>query len=283
MAHVTTCSVVMAASVLVCGSRSWLTATSADVAFQLHQHHLVVAKGSIGALNGLNLLIDTGTIPSVVDARVARKLQVQAEPSVAVAFGQKISSGSAVLDDVRVGPIQSGPLSVGVGDLSYLRDVRVDAIVGLDVLARTSFTIDYRRHTLQFGPRDREGSFVPLELVWPFLTVRMTIGRQSVRLLLDTGSRDLVLFKTRLPASLSNAPWSGDKTIQYASGTAYLRRVDLHDARLGTDRWPALTAWTLDRVPLGYPPAIDGVLGVLALDPARAAFDFERNEFGWSR
>ena len=38
-----------------------------EVPFELYQHHLVVTKGSIGPLNGLNLLIDTGTIPSVVD------------------------------------------------------------------------------------------------------------------------------------------------------------------------------------------------------------------------
>jgi hypothetical protein len=102
MAHVTTCSVVMAASVLVCGSRSWLTATSADVAFQLHQHHLVVAKGSIGALNGLNLLIDTGTIPSVVDARVAaarfafqRALERRQDDSVRVRHRVPASGGSS--------------------------------------------------------------------------------------------------------------------------------------------------------------------------------------------
>jgi hypothetical protein len=44
-----------------------------------------------------------------------------------------------------------------------------------------------------------------------------------------------------------------------------------------------LTAWALDRVPNGYPPSVDGVLGVMALGCQRVRFDFERNEFGWSR
>ena len=39
----------------------------ANVPFDLYQRHLVVAKGAIGPLTGLNLLIDTGTIPSMVD------------------------------------------------------------------------------------------------------------------------------------------------------------------------------------------------------------------------
>jgi hypothetical protein len=47
--------------------------------------------------------------------------------------------------------------------------------------------------------------------------------------------------------------------------------------------WDKLPAWTLDRVPHGYPPSIDGVLGVLSLGCRRVRFDFEKGEFGWSR
>ena len=105
----------------------------------------------------------------------------------------------------------------------------------------------------------------------------MTIGGQQVRLLVDTGSSDLVLFKSRMPAALSHAPWRGDKTVQYASGAARLQRLDLRQVRLGTRVWDKLTAWALDRVLDGYPPSIDGVLGVRALDCQRVQFDFERN------
>jgi predicted aspartyl protease len=111
----------------------------------------------------------------------------------------------------------------------------------------------------------------------------MTIAGHQVRLLVDTGSRDLVLFKTRVPAGLSNAPWRGDKTVQYASGVERLRRLDLRQIGLGADQWDTLPAWVLDRVAEGYPPGIDGVLGVLALGCQRVRFDFERSEFGWSR
>jgi hypothetical protein len=39
------------------------------VAFKLLEQHLVVVKGSVTELRDLNLLIDTGTIPSVLDTR----------------------------------------------------------------------------------------------------------------------------------------------------------------------------------------------------------------------
>jgi hypothetical protein len=164
-----------------------------------------------------------------------------------------------------------------------LKGVRVDAIVGLDVLAHTSFSIDYQGRTLSFAPTGGEDTVAPLELTSPFLTVRLTIAGQPVRLLVDTGSSDLVLFKTRMPAGLSDAPWRGDKTVQYASGPARLRRLDLRQVGLGAQVWDKLPAWALDRMPDGYPPSIDGVLGVRALGCQRVRFDFERNELGWSQ
>ena len=54
----------------------------ADVPFDLVEQHLIVAKGSIAGLRGLNLLIDTGTTPSVVDKRVAKRLRLKGEPSM---------------------------------------------------------------------------------------------------------------------------------------------------------------------------------------------------------
>jgi hypothetical protein len=196
----------------------WSTESIAEVPFELHQQHLVVTKGSIGQLNDLRLLMDTGTIPSVVDARVARKLHLRTESSMLVAFGQQVPVQKAVVDGFRVGSVVSGPVPVGVGDLSYLQRARIDAIVGLDVLARRSFSIDYQSRVLRFAPACREHSIVPLELVWPFLTVRMTIAGQLVRLLVDTGSSDVVLFKSRMPASLSRPRWTGDKTVQFKQG-----------------------------------------------------------------
>jgi predicted aspartyl protease len=254
------------------------------VPFELYQHHLIVTRGSIGRLNGLSLLIDTGSIPSVVDGRIARKLHLQAEPSMVVAFGQSVPIQSTVLDGFHIGPMRSGRVPAAISDLSYLEGVRIDAIVGLDVLARTSFSIDYRSHVLMFAPTGREDWVAPLELAWPFLTVRMTIAGQQVRLLVDTGSSDLVLYKSRVPDALSSARWRGDKTVRYASGVARLQRLDLRQVGLGGHVFDKLEGWTLDRVPHGHhPTSIDGVLGVLALGCTRVRFDFERNELGCSR
>jgi len=88
------------------------------VPFALYQHHLIVTKGSIGSPNGLSLLIDTGTIPSMVDSRIARKLNVQAEPSILVAFGQRVDVQSTILNGFRIGARQPGTVSAGVSEPS---------------------------------------------------------------------------------------------------------------------------------------------------------------------
>lgn len=284
-ASVTASSAKAAESVKHAGDAALVRSSDAigEIPFELYQHHLIVTSGSIGRLSGLSLLIDTGSIPSVVDGRIARKLHLRAEPSMLVAFGKGVPSQSAVLEGFHIGPMRSGPVPAGVSDLSYLEGVSIDAIVGLDVLARTSFRIDYRTRTLAFSPAGREDWVAPLELAWPFLTVRMTIGGQTVRLLVDTGSSDIVLYKSRLPAGLSGARWRGDKTVQYASGVARLQRLQLREVGLGEHVFDKLEGWVLDRAPQGKPTSIDGILGVRSLGCTRVRFDFERNELGCSQ
>jgi hypothetical protein len=120
MAHGRTWWGAVVACLLVSGPPLRSTATTAELPFELYQHHLVVIKGSIGPLSDLNLLIDTGTIPSMVDTRIARKLRLHAESSTLVAFGQQVRIESAIVDGFHIGSVHSGPVPVGVADLSYL-------------------------------------------------------------------------------------------------------------------------------------------------------------------
>jgi predicted aspartyl protease len=257
---------------------------AADVPFELLEQHLIVVRGSVAGVRDLNLLIDTGTIPSVIDGRIARKLRLHTEPSQVVAFGQTVRAASTTsLTGLRIGMLEPGQIPAAIGDLSYLQQGRVDAIVGLDVLARRSFGIDYRARTLSFGPAGREDAVAPLQVVWPFLAVRLFVSGRPMQLLVDTGSRDLVLFKSRMPAALLPLPWKGDKTILHASGVAHLLRYDLRQVTLGDQHWENLSGFVLDASTASYPPGIDGVLGVRAIGGTQVRFDFERGELGWSK
>ena len=139
--------------------------------FKLRDGYQVIARGAIAGLDEINLAIDTGTIPSIVDWRIAKKLRLDIRESENVAFGHKSRGARTILPDVRLGPIRADSLIAGVGDLSFL-GCCVDAIIGVDVLTRRSFSIDYDQRLLTFGPLVASDRSVPLEVIPPFLIVR---------------------------------------------------------------------------------------------------------------
>jgi hypothetical protein len=219
-------------------------------------------------------------MPTMVDKRVARKLAVHVEGGAEfVAFGKKSQTLTAVLPDVRIGPLSAGQVTAGVGDLSFLHGV--DAVVGLDVLSRSSFSIDYEKRQLVFGPvAARQGS-IPLEATPPFLTVQLAVSGRPVRLLVDTGSRRLVLFERRVHDRLPPMQLHGELLMYHLSGTSRLDRVILPLLGLGGSTIERVEGFLSDASVDHYPAGIDGVLGLRVLAPKHAGFDFERNRLAF--
>jgi predicted aspartyl protease len=256
-----------------------LGSPAAPLKFDLVERHLVVVHGAIGRLEGLRLLIDTGANPTMIDRRVAKKLALELQESEFIAFGQKTRVARAVLPEIRMGSFRAEAVPAGVGDLSFLHGV--DAIIGLDVLTKASFAIDYEDRQIAFGPVDTETRAVRLEATPPFLTVQLKIAGRPVRLLLDTGSARLVLFERRMAGRLPPLAPHGELVIYHLSGSSSLRRVLL--TGLDADGWTLgrVEAFLSDAPVDGYPAGIDGVLGVRVLAEKHASFDFERGRFGF--
>jgi predicted aspartyl protease len=252
----------------------------APVKFDLIEQHQIVVRGSIGPLEGLKFLIDTGSIPSMVDRKVARKLGVVTEGGIEfVSFGKKSRSLIAVLEDLRVGPFHAGNVTASVGDLSFLHGV--DAVIGLDVLFRSSFGIDYEKHELRFGPVVTRQPSVLLEATPPFLTVQLTLAGKPVRLLVDTGSRRLILFERRMHDRLPVLSHHGELAMYHLAGESRLTRVILPHLEVGGSIIDRAEGFLSDASVEHYPAGIDGVLGLRVLAPKHADFDFERNRLGF--
>ncbi len=253
--------------------------TPSTLKFDLRERYQVVVHGAIGPLERLKLLIDTGSIPSMVDRSVAKKLGVEVQESKIVAFGQKSRVLTAVLPNVRLGPLRADAVTAGVGDLSFLHGV--DAIIGLDVLARSSFSIDYETREVAFGPLVARKPTVRLEVTPPFLTVQLTLAGRPVRLLVDTGSRRLVLFERRMRDRLPRLPVQGELMLYHLSGTSQLHRLSLPPLDVGGTTIEHLEGFLSDAPVDGYPSEIDGVLGVRVLASKHAEFDFDRGRLGF--
>jgi len=149
----------------------------------------------------------------MVDRRVTKKLGVDVQESeiVAVAFGQKSRDLTTVLPNVRLSPLRAESVTAGVGDLSFLNGV--DAIIGLDVLTRSSVSIDYETRQVAFGPLVPREPTVQLEGTPPFLTVRLALAGRPIRRLVDTGSWCLVLFERRMRDRLPHMLGQGEKLL----------------------------------------------------------------------
>jgi hypothetical protein len=252
---------------------------SNSLKFELLEQYQIVVRGAIGPLAGLKLLIDTGSTPSMVDRRVAKKLALTFQTREFESFGQRLRAQTAVLPSIRLGPLNAEAVEAGVGDLSYLHGV--DAIVGLDVLSRSSFSIDYKEHQLVFGPMEAGRPSIPMEATPPFLTMRMAIAGRPVRLLVDTGSGRLVLFARRMHDRLPVLQVHGELLMYHLSGTSKLDRVILPLLTVGGSIIDRLEGFMSDAPVDDYPSGIDGVLGLRALASKHADFDFERNRLAF--
>jgi hypothetical protein len=215
----------------------------------------------------------------MVDRRVAKKLGVDVQESEIVAFGDRSRVLTTVLPNIRLGPLRADAVTAGVGDLSFLHGV--DAIIGLDVLLRSSFSIDYETRQVAFGPLVAREPMVRLEVTPPFLTVQLALAGRPFRLLVDTGSRRLVLFERRVRDRLPRLPVHGEQLLYHLSGTSRLHRVLLPPLDAGGTTIEHLEGFMSDAPIDGYPPEIDGVLGLRVLASKRAEFDFERGRLGF--
>src|SRR5262249_2921890 len=123
------------------------------VPFQLHRGHIIVAKCSIGGLNDLTAIIDTGASETVLDIAWARKLRLAFEPDSATFISHQAKVWAVTIPALELGPIRADHLPGIAADLSSLRaelGFRPQVVIGMDVLHRSSFVIDYQSHRLVF-------------------------------------------------------------------------------------------------------------------------------------
>jgi predicted aspartyl protease len=252
--------------------------------FRLYQNYLIVAQGSLGKLKKRNLLIDTGANPTVVDERVAQQLSVKPLPDSGRALG--LISGSvngrfAVLSSVAVGPLRAKNLRVAVADLSALNSkigVRVDAVVGVDVLGQGAFRIDYERKEMIFGPVDFDSTAIPFGSDDVFVTVPITVDDRFFQIMVDTGSAGVVLFANRVGELHRQLPLAGLARMTSLGGAAPIPVVRLERLRVGSQDLGPRNAYIARELACCN---FDGVLGVSALRVRQIEFDFPRRLVGW--
>jgi hypothetical protein len=164
-------------------------------------------------------LLDTGAETNLLEAKLARKLGIEAT------FQSKLitAAGTSAVGGTNVGLVSLGPVEAadqqflftslaGVHALSS--DIR--GILGQPFLSHFDYTLDFQNHELVFGKAaPAAGSAIPFRLI----RNRMAISTNQGDLVVDSGISMLFLFR--------RAPLNGSSSaIQAASGLTSLVSLD---------------------------------------------------------
>lgn len=252
-----------------------------EVPFRLFGNHLVVITGSLGESQSRLLLIDTGTNPSVVDRETARELGLQemaGQSTDVYVTNATVRTYLAVLPNVAFGPVRREAIVVNVADLSWLRQrtgIRVDAVIGLDVLDQLKFQIDYSSRRIRFGDVVMSGTKVPVTEIDRLLMVAAQVNGTKVNLMVDTGGSSIVLFPDGVPkGSREIAPGPRTK-ISNLAGQAVADQMEVSHVWLGhTDLGRTLVV-KMDKSPSHN---VQGILGISAQMFSRITFDLGRGQ-----
>ena len=201
----------------------------------------------------LRVMLDTGTDPSAIDARLARRLALHTGGSgLGVgAVSAEVPFTEAVLPWLRIGDLTIRDLFAPAVDLRG-SPFDVDVVLGYNVLRQLALRIDYRRELLTLAHPDlgiptlQPGVALPLAFFEHFPALRdVAIGGHTVALAtLDTGSNAALTVGPDLGAALGLQAHAG---APLGSGAGF-GMVPLSPLRRRSHGCPNLARRKADRV-----------------------------------
>jgi predicted aspartyl protease len=253
------------------------------VPFRLYWGYLIIAEGSIGNVNNLSFEVDTGAYPSVIDEKIVRKLGLAERPTRVNLSKKSMDTQLVVVPSLVLGPVRAESIPALSQDLSFLQRAlghKVDGIVGLDVLRKGSFTIDYRAKEMVFGAIENLTSSTPFVTDTPVVTISMRLRTRQLRVVIDTGAPDFMLFQSRVPET-TGLQLLGAENVADVSGGFQRRKVHMPEVYLGNESIGAQVAFVMDDQK-DEGDIFDGILGFRELRFSKIALDFEHRRFWWT-
>lgn len=253
-----------------------------EIPFQLLQNFGIVVRGGIGPVNNLNFLVDTGAVPSVLSERLASRIGATGTPGAFALLDKDTTAVYVTVDEVHLGSIRVCGLPMAVVDLARferLLGIRIDAIIGLDVLARQSFSIDYKHRTITPGLSGLARHGVPVEIHRssgaPYWMLPIRLGGHNFRVLLDTGANNFTLFEGRTQNTTSD-PRAPNGIKETSAPRLRSSLLMIGDTPLKMQSVVAIKS-----APPEVLQEVDGVLGPAALGIVRIEFDWENKCLRW--
>lgn len=246
--------------------------------FELISDFVVIVQGQADELGGLRFILDTGSSHTVLDRRVADRLGLQRHPGRVMNFDRYIPVDWTDVPEIRVGPIRAMALRVMVVNLAEVSAFgqKADGILGLDLLGRgRKLVIDYEKRlmSVETDPQSEGGAPPPNGFAIP-----VVVQGVPMRFLVDTGLRDMLIYRERLRGGLPHLRTEGEPK-KVMIGRLQATKVSLPGVQIfGRD---AMSPVFLIDGPKTDVDAIDGYLGPTSLHAKRLELDFASRVLRW--
>lgn len=254
-----------------------------EVPFQLIDGWAIVLDGTLGGLHHQKMLIDTGAVPSAISTRVAKRLRLLGSVQELSLMNRSIEVERVRVPRVQLGPVAVEALDMAAMDLGRIElalGVRIDAVIGLDLLARRNFTLDYHRKKLVFVSGTNAAGAIAFQMLHEaggtYILIPLSSGGEELQVLLDTGTKDLMLFQRRLAGSLKQLHIQVQTFNLNVGGKDAVAEVEIPSVNVGpmSRHKQKAYVWTTPERNLRN---FDGLLGPTALGATAVAFDFDRH------
>jgi predicted aspartyl protease len=215
------------------------------VRFRLVHDTLIVISLTANDQGPFEFVLDTGADTTIVDPSLASSLSlVPAGLQQQSTLAGVRELACSLIASMAMGPGTTENVKVLVEDLSELRkmDPRIAGIAGQNFLSHFNYLLDYPKHWLRIEQTDEierafYGDRVSMERGQNRMIVRaeaQSVGRATLRLLLDSGASTLAL----LPASCAALDLSvqGDAVETTSSGNVGLRVGRIHKLIVGSQQ-----------------------------------------------
>jgi hypothetical protein len=245
------------------------------IPLKIFNNYLLVVEAHLGGSpQPQNFVLDTGTAPSVINATLVKQLGLATISSTVADIGNIIPTQASTMPEIDLGPVRAVSLPVHVQDLSRLeRDlgIPIAGIIGLDVLSKSSFCLDYDKREIEFGDVSHVGIAVHLDAFAGLAVAEVRVEGRAARMLVDTGTDRVVL----LGGNFADLGWLALRNTSQSGRSLVDRKMPVQvfsapDIVFGEQHFSNERAYL---VPGSTDPLFDGLLGVRALGFRGLSYD----------
>ena len=227
------------------------------VRFKSPHRSLMVVEVRVNGLGPYPFLLDTGATSSSVDPNLSDSLHLPLARTVRIAsWTDTVDARRVSVQNLSIGPVNSGPLYVLVQPIVELKSVApgVRGVLGQDVLLRSNYLIDNRKHRIQF---DSDGNLLlelggdriqtafartrigEMETRLISIPVQTELTAQPLQLLLDSGADVTTLQPGSVPPSSvpRGGKWIADENGRLAAASALHTRLTVGKNTFSCEAW----------------------------------------------